>query len=123
MAVVWPATLPQNDDAIGYDTVEEAEDRLLYTPTTAGPGKLRAKYTKGPARISIPVVYSESQVNTLMDFYHNTLYGGALPFEWKHPRSGADQLFRFQPGVVPAVQLVTPDRYRVTLHLEMIPGL
>jgi len=122
MAVVWPVSLPQSDDALGYDMVEEAEDRLLYSPTSAGPGKLRPKYTVGPARVSIPTVYTETQLTTLLDFYHDTLHGGALAVDWKHPRTGADQRFRFQPGVMPAAQLITPNLYRVTLHLEMIPG-
>lgn len=122
MAITWPGGLPQGDAAIGDNLIEEGEDRVLYTKTTAGPGKLRPKYTIGPAKCSIPMVLTEAQVTTLMTFYNTTLYGGALAFDWVHPRTGLDQRFRFQPGVVPAVQMIVPDRHRVTLYLEMIPG-
>ncbi len=122
MAVSWPPSLPQGDAAQGYDTIEEAEDRLLFKDTTSGPGKLRPKYTSGPARVSMPMILTKAQLTTLMDFYHDTLKGGSLPFEWVHVRTGADQLFRFQPGVVPTAQMILADRYRVTLALEMIPG-
>ena len=122
MPVLWPLTLPWDDEAIKYDTIEEAQDRLLFTPTSAGPGKLRQRYTVGPANLSIPIVLSDTELTTLMDFYHDTLGGGALEFEWIHPRTGAGQYFRFQPGVMPAAQIISPNRYRVTLALQMVPG-
>ncbi|MCK5020949.1 MAG: hypothetical protein KAS32_28300 [Candidatus Peribacteraceae bacterium] len=123
MAYTWPPTLPQGDEAIGYDSIESFPDRLLFTPTIQGPGKLRPRYTSAPANVSFNMVLTEAQVATLETFYNTTLVGGSLQFEWLHPRTGIDKYFRFQPGVVPTFQLLTPDKYRTTLHLQVMPEL
>ncbi len=121
MTVSWPGTLP-GISKTGDNSQESATDRLLFHKTTSGPGKLRARYTSGSARITIPMVMTLTEVTALMDFYEDTLQGGALPFDWSHPRTGSAQRYRFQPGVQPTVVRIIPGRFRVQLALEAIPG-
>lgn len=91
---VWPASLPQDLQASpGLD--EQPPDVMLETQMDAGPPKARRRFTAGFRPIKGTVEVTITQRNTLDDFFVNTLAGGTLPFDWKHPTTGAAATFRF----------------------------
>ncbi len=57
---------------------------------------------------------------TLDDFYASTLAGGALQFDWVHPRTSAALAYRFVEP--PAYAPVARGRlWTATLKLEVLP--
>ncbi len=114
---VWPASLPQKFLQQGYR--EGFADVLLRTRMDAGPDKVRRRFTAAPRPVRGTMAMTGAQVATLESFFDTTLQGGALPFDWTHPRTGAAVTCRFiEP---PEVLAKSTDRYRVSLVLEVLP--
>lgn len=113
----WPASLPQTVMTAGLE--ERPPDTSLRSQMDAGPAKVRRRFTAGVRVFSATVPLSDTETETLDSFYQTDLQGGALRFDWTHPRTGAAVKFRF----------VTPPRYAprssklwlVQLQLEILP--
>jgi hypothetical protein len=118
MPLAWPPALPA---VAKYGGSEMGVDRLLHQETASGPGKLRSKYSTGIKVFTFPMILTETQADTLMDFYNDTSGGGALSFDFTHPRTGAAIVCRFKPGSMPLIVNFSFELYRVTLELEIIP--
>ncbi len=118
MPLAWPPTLPTIPL---YGGSEGGEARLIQQETEVGPGKLRSRYTRGLAPILFPMILTIPQATALMDFYNTTTGGGALSFDFLHPRSGAAIVCRFRPGSGPLLGNFSFGKYRVTLQLEIVP--
>lgn len=116
-AIAWPIGLPQRMNADGF--TETLPDLALRTEMDAGPRKVRRRFTTGPTMIEGTVTLRAGQPELLETFFRDTTAGGALPFDWTHPRTGALAVFRFAgpPSFVP---LVGP-LWRATLKLEVMP--
>jgi len=113
----WPATLPQLPLAADYS--DALADTLVRTQMDVGPAKVRRRTTAGVRAMTASFVLDDTQVGTLVTFYDTTLDGGAQPFDWVLPRTGAAASCRFlQPPV-----FASPNngRYRVTCQLEILP--
>src|SRR5437870_11881029 len=96
---VWPASLPQTVFADGYK--EEFPMNALRTQMDAGPPKMRRRYTAAFRPFTGTEIFTTAQVATLDTFFVTTLQGGALAFDWSHPRTGAAASVRFtKPPVV-----------------------
>ena len=115
--VTWPVTLPQDVLLEGYG--EQPPDEIIRTPMETGPAKVRRRSTAGPRPVSATIDLTRDQVETLDDFYRNTLGGGALSFDWVHARTQAAAKFRFlsQPVYRPESQ----TSWLATLNLEILP--
>lgn len=115
----WPATLPDDVLVDGYD--ESPPETVVRTEMDAGPAKIRRRFTAGvrPLKVTLDRM-TRTQVAALDELYVDTLEGGALPFDWTHPRTLGDVTFRF----------TRPPRYRpigsgalwnAELELEVMP--
>lgn len=115
---VWPASLPQDVLVEGYD--EAMPDLALRTEMDAGPAKVRRRFTAGVRTFKVGSAMTRAQVATLDTFFVTTVQGGALSFDWTHPRTQAAATFRFTrpPRTAPEAG---GQRWRVELELEIMP--
>ncbi len=81
----WPTTLPQWVLQEQYS--EWYKDPVIRTEMDAGPTKERLRYTAVPQVFTISIVVTQDQMNAFETFYKNNIAFGALPFEWRHPRT------------------------------------
>lgn len=117
---VWPIDLPQDVFTEGYD--EGLPDVALRTQMDAGPAKTRRRHTAAPRPLNVTVGLSRAQAASFDDFFTEDLAGGALSFDWIHPRTLAAVTLRF---VTPPPPRIVPEpgaqRWRVALTLEVMP--
>jgi hypothetical protein len=118
----WPSSLPDAPLQQGYQ--EQVPNTLVRTEMDKGPAKVRRRSTAGTRAFTVNLLLTEAQVVTLDSFIDQDLDGGALRFDWTHPRTGAAVQFRLVPigndGLV-SYQAVTGNRYRVQMRLEILP--
>ncbi len=119
MPLAWPGSLPT---VPLYGGSETGQSRLLHHESDAGPGKLRSRYSEGLSMIQFPMILTDSQADDLMTFYNVTTGGGAMTFDFIHPRTLASIVVRFRPGAPPLLSNFTFEKQRVTLQLEIVPG-
>lgn len=114
----WPATLPQGFLVDGYREV--MPKTTIRTPMDAGPAKVRRRFTAGVRMLSGRTAMTREQTETLDTFFNTTLAGGALSFDWTHPRTQAPMTCRFasEPEFSPQSGGM---RWIVTLNLEILP--
>ena len=118
MATVdWPSSLPDNLLVDGYQ--ETPPDLLIRTEMEEGPGKIRRWGTGNVREITGELILDLSEVDTLDDFYLNTLKGGALRFNWNDPRSGDSVEMRFREQ--PEYSGLSGNIFRARLRLEIMP--
>jgi len=115
---VWPASLPQEPLAQGFS--ERAPNTLIRTTMEAGPPKARRRFTAGVRNIECQLRLTPAQTATLDLFFDTTIAGGALSFDWKHPRDGAPATFRFvePPSYTPVARGAL---WQASLRLESLP--
>jgi len=116
-ANVWPATLPTAPLMEGNS--ESAPNTIIRTAMEVGPPKLRQRSTAGYYTQAYNFHMSKEQLDTLISFYITTCEGGALDFEFTHPRLATTQNFRFASP--PSWNKITATIYRVAINLEMLP--
>jgi len=115
--LVWPSSLPQRPTVGGYQ--ERFAETVLRTAMDAGAAKLRRRFTAAPRQIEVTFRMTAAQVAVLRSFYEETTAGGALPFDWVHPREGTAAEFRFVEA--PRVSAVTGTLFSVAVKLEQMP--
>jgi hypothetical protein len=113
----WPGTLPDWVLSQGYG--EKPPDQLLRSQVEQGPAKVRRRYTAAPRPVQVSIAVTAAQLETFDAFYLTTLEGGALTFDWQHPRTGVSKTFRFvkQPEYTHLGGL----QYTVSMDLEIMP--
>ena len=119
MAAIWPASLPQ---ASLLGDSETFPDTVLKTDMDAGVPKRRNRFTAGLRLFEIPLYMTNVQANVYYTFFTQTLKNGALPFEWKIPRTA--ETVEFLHRRPPKLEAFTMDSagayYRATLELEVL---
>lgn len=113
----WPATLPDTILKEAYS--ETPPDLLVRTEMDQGSAKVRRWGTGNVRPIQGQIRMTQAQVATLDTFYNTTLEGGALRFDWTHPRTGASEEFRF--AAPPTYQSGGGAIWRVQVQLEVMP--
>jgi len=115
---MWPATLPQAPLAQGF--AERAPNTVIRTAMEAGPDKVRRRFTAGVRQIDCQLRLTPAQVTALDAFFEDTLAGGALAFDWAHPRSGEAATLRFvePPSYAPVAR---GRLWQAQLRLEILP--
>ena len=115
---VWPASLPQEPLAQGFS--EQAPNTVIRSQMEVGPPKVRRRFTAGVRNIECQLRLTPAQVDTLDAFFGSTVAGGALSFDWKHPRGGTVVTFRFvePPAYAPVAR---GTLWQATLRLEILP--
>ena len=115
--IVWPSSLPQRPTVGGYQ--EHFADTVLRTAMEAGAAKTRRRFTAAPRQIEVTFRVNAAQAATFKSFFEETTAGGALPFDWVHPREGTSAEFRFVEA--PRVYAVTGTLFSVAVKLEQMP--
>jgi 3-phenylpropionate/cinnamic acid dioxygenase small subunit len=98
---------------------ESAPNTVIRTAMEVGPPKVRQRSTSGYYASSYNFIMTKAQLDTLMTFYVTTCAGGALDFEYTHPRLATTQNMRFIAP--PSWNKITSTIYRVSIQLEMLP--
>ena len=118
MAVIdWPSSLP--DKLLQDNYEEQPPDLTVRAEMEEGPDKVRRWGTGNIRPIRGQQFMTNSQVETLDDFYINTTKGGALRFNWTHPRTGNTVEIRFVDR--PRYTVLGGLNWRVELNLEIMP--
>lgn len=87
MSITWPASLPQKIRL--KESRQTYKGGILRTETDWGPKKTRMQFTAVPLFFEGSMYLTATQVATWDTFFYSTISGGATPFEWIHPRTGA----------------------------------
>lgn len=114
---VWPATLPPATEIDQYQ--ETLPELAIRSETEAGPAKVRRRYSAGSVTWQGTLQLSQSQTTALEQFWAETLGGGALAFEWFHPRTAAPARMRFLAS--PAFRHLSGPLWLAELRIEILP--
>ncbi|MBU6475063.1 MAG: hypothetical protein KGL10_09665 [Alphaproteobacteria bacterium] len=113
----WPSTLPAAPLAKNFQEIAPAT--VIRTDMDTGPAKVRQRTTAGVGELQATYFLSAAQTETLDDFYATTLAGGALGFDYTHPRTGALLTCRFVSP--PEYTAVNGAYYEAAVALEVLP--
>ncbi len=113
----WPSTLPASPLVQNFQ--ELRADTVIRTDMDTGPAKVRQRTTAGVGELQVTYFLSTAQAAALDDFYMTTLSGGALAFDYTHPRTGALLSCRF--AAPPEYAAVNGAYYKAVLTLEVLP--
>lgn len=113
----WPVTLPVSPLLDNFH--ETLPATVLRTEMEQGPAKVRQRTTAAIRKISFGYLLNSAQAGILDNFYTTTLSGGALAFDFSHPRTGDTLSCRFINP--PEYAAVNGSYYRVLLSLEILP--
>lgn len=75
---IWPSSLPQRVLRDGYS--EQSQDGRLFTRTSAGPPKLRRRYSRVLKTVPASVVITYEEKAILEQFAEEETVGGSVPF-------------------------------------------
>jgi hypothetical protein len=94
MAETWPLTLPQSPLSGTWSS--QAQDNRLNGPADVGEGEVGLRTTSTSEIVSLSMLMTIAQVQTLRSFYRTTLGHGVLRFNFDHPVLGVPKEFRFR---------------------------
>jgi hypothetical protein len=104
----------------GYE--EQLADTSLRTQMDAGPAKVRRRFTAGVTTFQVSLPMTTAQVATFETFFSTTIAGGALAFDWVHPRTRAAVSMRI---VTPPPPKIRPEAgaktWTVGFSVEILP--
>lgn len=116
---VWPPSLPA-DFFVGVTH----QRRIGFAQFTvdAGPAMRRRISGNASRDVRVPMMLNSTQMADFDDFYVATLLDGALPFDWKHPITGAVATYRFNSYPAFSIALLNggDELHQGTLDLELI---
>ena len=112
----WPGTLPKVLRLSGLSN--SLPNLTIRSQMDIGPAKVRRRTTAAVEPVAGSIVLTEQQTESLDTFFITTLKGGALSFNWIHPRT-----------LTPVeMRMVSPPKYDsaqglfiATLDLEVLP--
>lgn len=120
---MWPATLPQEPKLAGHS--EQPPNLVLRTEMSVGPAKARRRTTAGVRNFSMSIVMTRAQCALLDEFFLDSAQGGALAFQWTHPRTGnlIDYRFVSPPTYTPlGPRSSAAAKWTASFQLEALPG-
>lgn len=114
----WPADLPQSPLINGF------KDRLpaltVRSQPDVGPAKVRRRFTSAVRPMTFNFLMTSEQLTSFETFFIETLQGGALAFDFVHPRTEETISLRFLQEP-PEPEAVSDDLYRVVCMVERLP--
>ena len=117
----WPENLPQDWYLADNGPDYKPADSTIRSSVTAGPAKLRRRWTAAPETVTLTGHLDEAELKILRDFVKITLKE-ALPFGWKDFRTGDAANYRFFAGWSSVGTKHYGDCiWTVSLQLEMLP--
>ena len=115
--VQWPSGSLPNAPLLGW--TEKPGKYTIRTETSAGPAKIRRRFTSAPSVFVLKMSMSEAQANTFMTFYSSSLVSGVKTFDnLAHPRLGTSTDWRFLEE--PTLLYREYDCYAVSMRLEAL---
>lgn len=90
---LWPAELTQA--LILRETEESAPDLVIRTQMDVGPAKVRRRASVAVRHLRGGMRLTAAQLAIFDAWFVETLYGGALSFEFTNPRTGQTRDYRF----------------------------
>lgn len=100
----WPATLPQKVLHREFKITPVAN--TVRTKVESGPVFQRPRYSVQMDMVEAIIITSSTQLATFWTFWHTTLGGGSLRFNWKHPITGSDCICQFNGEETPEVNSI-----------------
>lgn len=121
-SIVWPVSLPQ--ELRIADHAATFPSGAIRTQMDAGPAKVRKRFTAAPVPHSGSLLVTGTQLQTLWDFFTDSLQMGAEEFEWVDPRTGDAAMVRFTepPRTAPRAPRGSSNYWRVDLSIEVMPS-
>ncbi len=122
MPNVWPPSLPQVQ-LIGTGVTRIKQ--FIETPMDVGPNKRRRTSQINEGEVSIPLLFTATQVGVFRTFWETTLTDGIASFEWEDPVD--DTTVEYEILEYPTFQLTAGDAgldgrlYKGTLKLRRLP--
>jgi len=115
MATVWEVTLPQSPLLANYE--EAPKDATIRSQMSYGPDKVRNLTTGVIINVTMRMLMTLAQTQTL-DVFYNTTIGRVGTIDWINHRTGAAAVYRFTapPKYTPA-----GIKYHVSLQMEILP--
>jgi len=113
----WPDTLPAYPLLDSFR--ETVPNTVIRTDMEQGPAKVRLRTTAAVRTMTVGYLLSKAQVAALETFYLATLQGGALAFDFTHPRSNSAASCRFVRP--PEYSSSNGNFFKVAIELEMLP--
>lgn len=117
---VWPATLPQK---FLLGSIDERLPAVARFQTDAGPAKTRRIFANASRHFDWSISpLSQTQRDTLDDFFIATLMEGSLEFDHVDPSGGLAVEFRFlSPLRYSAGAGSSGKRWNVSAQIEILP--
>lgn len=101
----WPETLPKEFLARGFSY--GTKGNAVRSKVDQGPAYQRPRYSTRTDSFTAMVILNQTQLNTFLDWYHDDLAGGSMPFTHSHPLGGEeDVVLRFDVSEEPKIQTV-----------------
>ena len=113
----WSTSLPQIPKVEGYS--ETLGNVVVRTQMDAGPAKVRRRFTAGVETFKCSMILLASQATTFDAFFNTTIQGGALSFDWNHPRTQSTGVFRIVGQ--PTLTAVDGGAYQLDFDMEQLP--
>lgn len=123
-AASWPQSLTRAPRVSSLS--EQAPDVVLRTEMDVGQPKARRRFTGDVRRFDVSLDLTRAELDLFDAFFVDTIEGGALTFDWKHPRTGGDAVCRMLnvPTYRPqGPRTATPaaEWWVVTFQMETLP--
>lgn len=124
MSNVWPVSLTRAPRVA--DLSEGTPLLAIRSQMDVGPAITRRRTTAAVRVFKVGLDLTRAELVTFDAFFVDTLAGGALPFEWTHPRTGAVAEFRIvdQPEYRPRgprTADATSEWWSVSFSMELLP--
>lgn len=114
---IWPTELPQVPLLSGYG--EKAANNSIRSKMDVGPAKSRRRISAGVRDHKMQYVVTSAQLAIFEEFYEDTLLSGSVSFEWEHPRTKVDGLWRIK--TVPEWEPLGAGNYHLSFEAELLP--
>ena len=114
---LWPVTLPASPILDGF--VENFPETVIRTNMDQGPAKTRQRSTAGIREFKMDFILTKNQTAVFDSFVMNDLNGGALPFDFTHPRTGEALSLRLKSA--PVYKAPQAKYFRVHVEAEALP--
>lgn len=112
--VTWPAALKVSRNGFS----ESPPNNLVKSDMDAGPQKVRRRTTANTRAASLVLFLTTAELATLETFFVTTIYSGALPFDFTHPRTGETVEARITE---PPEYSSEETMWQVTIKMEILP--
>ncbi len=120
---IWPLGLPQRPLRSNFK--ESMPSNLLTSSMGTGPAKIRRRGNAKPVPFSVTYALTDTQLAILDEFTDATIAGGAICFDFPHPRTGQYMRVRLSPQSEDALYdkqyFGKTLRWQIQLKLEAFP--